>query len=110
MASERAANCAARAAGTIDRSAANAIDDFRRDLEYWHMALALYVLLQIGVALLALLMIDTLREPRATTAPFAIGDRSFASDGVSEATNRSDARQARPGAAESLLNPSPYER
>ncbi|WP_156635677.1 hypothetical protein [Methylobacterium sp. Leaf123] len=37
----------------IDRSAARAVDDLRHDLERWHIALTLYLLIQIGIVLLA---------------------------------------------------------
>lgn len=54
----------------IDRSAARAVDNLRHDLERWHIALTLYLLIQIGIVLLAFLMVQAMREPgcRALTS------------------------------------------
>ncbi|KQT61049.1 hypothetical protein ASG52_17600 [Methylobacterium sp. Leaf456] len=57
-------------AAAIERSAAGAVDDLRHDLESWHIHLALYLLIQIGVVLLVMLLVQTMREPgyRALTS------------------------------------------
>ena len=47
----------------IDRSAARAVDDLRHDLERWHIALSLYLLIQIGIVLLATLLVQAVRDP-----------------------------------------------
>lgn len=47
----------------IDRSATRAVDDLRHDLERWHIALSLYLLIQIGIVLLAFLMVQAVRDP-----------------------------------------------
>lgn len=47
----------------IDHSATRAVDDLRHDLERWHIALSLYLLIQIGIVLLAFLMVQAVRDP-----------------------------------------------
>ena len=57
-------------AATIERSAAGAVDNLRHDMESWHVYLAMYLLIQIGIVLLVMLFVQAMREPgyRALTS------------------------------------------
>lgn len=50
-------------ATAIERAAAGAIDDLRHDLESWHVHLAMYLLIQIGIVLLVIMMVQVMRDP-----------------------------------------------
>lgn len=64
-------------AAAIERSAAGAVDDLRHDLQSWHIHLALYLLIQIGVVLLVIMMVQVMRDPtHAWRAPVALMDSS----------------------------------
>lgn len=51
---------------TARRTAAFVVDELRQDMLSWHCHLALYVLAQIGVALLAILLAQAAFEPVPT--------------------------------------------
>ena len=50
-------------AAIAEDAAASAIDELHRDLLSWHCHLAMYVLAQICVALLAILLVQTVLDP-----------------------------------------------
>lgn len=50
-------------ATTIECTAAGAVDDLRHDLEGWHIYLSFYLLIQIGIVLLTMLLVQAVREP-----------------------------------------------
>ncbi|SDO22501.1 hypothetical protein SAMN05216360_11710 [Methylobacterium phyllostachyos] len=50
-------------AAIAEDATASAIDELRQDLLSWHCHLAMYVLAQICVALLAILLVQTVLEP-----------------------------------------------
>lgn len=50
-------------ATAIERSAAGAVDDLRHDLQSWHIHLALYLLIELGIVLLVMLLVQAIREP-----------------------------------------------
>lgn len=50
-------------AQVVEASASGAVDRLGRDLARWHIHLALYLLIQLGIVLLGVLMIQATRDP-----------------------------------------------
>lgn len=66
----------------VQEATAAAVDTLRHDLCWWHCYLALYLLGQIGLVLLAILVLQALRDPpplrTAATGPAVPAVRQFA--------------------------------
>jgi hypothetical protein len=53
---------------TVQATANDAVEILRHDIARWHAYLALYLLIQIGIVLLAILIVQAVREPSRTSS------------------------------------------
>jgi hypothetical protein len=63
-------------AHAVDAATAEAVTTLRDELSRWHAYLAVYLLVQIGIALLAILLVQAIREPAPRSLVLARGERA----------------------------------
>ena len=69
---------------TVQATANDAVDTLRDELARWHVYLALYLLIQIGIVLLAILIVQAVHEPSRSAFAAHADARKLSANGDSQ--------------------------